>query len=276
WCWHEACGCVFTVDAELESVATWGGVFLDAQLLAFSDAELLAHQVQAGGFFSDWVLNLQTSVDLEEGDEAIGADQVFHGAGTVVACLAADTLCGLVDGGALLIGQEWGRSFFDELLETTLQGAVAGTSNNDVAMLIGKYLSLDVACLVQVALNKALAAAEGTNCLTRCGLEKLCNLRLFISNLHAAATAAESCLNSDRQTELFCESLYLSSICHWVLGSWGHRCFCALSNVAGSDLVTQICDGLWRWADPNQACVDYSLRKFCIFSQETVSRMDGI
>src|SRR5699024_8928267 len=90
WCWHEACGCVFTVDAELESVATWGGVFLDAQLLAFSDAELLAHQVQAGGFFSDWVLNLQTGVDLEEGDEAIGADQVFYGAGTVVACLAAD------------------------------------------------------------------------------------------------------------------------------------------------------------------------------------------
>src|SRR5699024_11940468 len=79
WCWHKACGCVFTVDAELESVATWGGVFLDAQLLAFSDAELLAHQVQAGGFFSDWVLNLQTSVDLEEGDEAIGADQVFYG-----------------------------------------------------------------------------------------------------------------------------------------------------------------------------------------------------
>src|SRR5699024_11754669 len=169
---------------------TCGRSFSDALRLALSDAGLLAHQVHAGGVFSDWVLNLQTGVDLEERDEAIGADQVFHGAGTVVACLAADTLCGLVDGGALLIGQEWGRSVFDELLETTLQGAVAGTSNNDVAMLIGKYLSLDVACLVQVALNKALAAAEGTNCLTRCGLEKLRNLRLFISNLHTAATAA--------------------------------------------------------------------------------------
>src|SRR5699024_7089360 len=170
------------------------------------------------------VLALEADGDLEEGDEAIGADQVFHGAGTVGACLAADTLCGLVDGGALLIGQEWGRSFFVELLETTLQGAVAGTSNNDVAMLIGRYLSLDVACLVQVALNKALAAAEGTNCLTRCALETLRKLRLFITSLHTAATASESCLNSDRQTELFSESLYLSSICHWVLGSWGHRC----------------------------------------------------
>src|SRR5699024_11330835 len=139
------------------------------------------------------------------------------------------------------------------------------------AMLIGKSLSLDVACLVQVALNKALAAAEGTNCLTRCGLEKLCNLRLFISNLHAAATAAESCLNSDRQTELFCESLYLSSICHWLLGSWGHPCSCALSNAAGSDLVTQICAGLGRSGVPNQACVHSGWRKFCIFSEETVS-----
>src|SRR5699024_1728045 len=84
WVCDKACSCVFTAYSDLEIVATWVGVFLDAQLLAFSDAELLAHQVQADGFFSDWLFNLQTSVDLEEGDEAIGADHVFYGAGTVV------------------------------------------------------------------------------------------------------------------------------------------------------------------------------------------------
>ena len=112
------------------------GVFLDAQLLAFCDAELLANQVQTSGLFGNRVLNLQAGIDLEEGNEAVCADQVLDGAGTVVASLAANALGGFVDGSALLISQEWGRGFFHELLEAALQGAVTGADDDNVAVLV--------------------------------------------------------------------------------------------------------------------------------------------
>ena len=44
------------------------GVVEDA---ALGDAELLAHQVDAGDLLGDRVLHLQAGVDLEEGDGAV-------------------------------------------------------------------------------------------------------------------------------------------------------------------------------------------------------------
>ena len=193
-------------------MTAWSRVLLDAQLLALSNAELLTNQVQASGFFGDRVLNLQTGVDLKEGDEAVGAHQVLNGAGAVVASLAANTLSGLVDGCTLLISQEWGRSFLNQLLETTLQGAVTGAHNDDVAVLVSQDLCLNVAGLVEVLLDEALAAAERGDGLTGGGLEQFCNPRLFISNLHTTAATAESSLNGNWQTVLVSECLNLSCI----------------------------------------------------------------
>src|SRR5699024_6041430 len=65
---HEASGSVFTVDTELNSMAARCRVFLDAQFLAFCDAELFPNQVQASGLFGNWVLDLQAGVDFEEGN----------------------------------------------------------------------------------------------------------------------------------------------------------------------------------------------------------------
>ena len=55
---HEVGGGVLAVDAEFDGVAVRGGVFVDKQGLAAGDAELLAHQIDAGGFLGDGVLDL--------------------------------------------------------------------------------------------------------------------------------------------------------------------------------------------------------------------------
>ena len=94
-------------------MAARGGVFLQGELVALSDTELLAHEIEAGSFLGYGVLHLQASIDLQEGNEAIGAHQVLNGAGAVVAGLAADALGRLVDGGALLIGKERRGGFLD-------------------------------------------------------------------------------------------------------------------------------------------------------------------
>ena len=57
-------------------------------LLAAGNTELLTNQVQAGNLLGDRVLHLQSSVDLKEGDGAVGADQELTGACALVAGLA--------------------------------------------------------------------------------------------------------------------------------------------------------------------------------------------
>ena len=99
-----------------------------------------------------------------------------------------------------------------------------------------------MACLIQVALHKALTATEGADGLTGSGFKKLSNLRLIVRDLHTAATAAESSLDGDRQTVLFGESFDLCRIRNRILGARGHRGIGALSDVASGDLIAQVCN----------------------------------
>ena len=62
--WHEVRRGILAVDAELEGVATRGGVFLERELVALSDTELLAHEIEARSFLGNWVLHLQAGIDL--------------------------------------------------------------------------------------------------------------------------------------------------------------------------------------------------------------------
>jgi hypothetical protein len=54
------------------------GVGVVQRLLALGDAELLAHQVDAGDLLGDRVLDLQAGVDLEEGDVPSGPTRNSH------------------------------------------------------------------------------------------------------------------------------------------------------------------------------------------------------
>jgi hypothetical protein len=120
-CGQEAAAGVLAVDPELDRMSARRRVFRQIQLLAVGDAELLAHQVDARGLLGHRMLHLQAGIDLEEGDQAVLSDQVFHGAGAVVAGLLADPFGRLVNLRALCIGQERRRRLLDQLLEPALQ-----------------------------------------------------------------------------------------------------------------------------------------------------------
>ena len=126
-----------------------------SSLSAVGDPELLADQVDAGGLLGHRVLHLQPGVHLEERDQAVLADQVLDGAGAVVMRLLADALGRLVDLLALCVGEERSRGLLDQLLEAALQRAVTSAGDHHIAVLVGDHLCLDVARLVQVALDEA-------------------------------------------------------------------------------------------------------------------------
>ena len=131
-----------------------------AELLAGGDPEHLAHQVDAGDLLGDAVLDLEPGVDLEEGDGAVLGDEELAGAGADVAGLAQDRLGRLVEPRDLVVGEERRGRLLDQLLVAALQRAVAGGDDDDVAVLVGEALGLDVARLVEELLDEALAAAE--------------------------------------------------------------------------------------------------------------------
>ena len=201
---QEAAAGILAVDPELDGVRVRLGVGV-VERLAVGDAELLAHQVDAGDLLGDRVLDLEAGVDLEEGDVAVRADEELAGAGADVAGLAQDRLGRPEQLGVLLVGEERRRGLLDELLVAALQRAVAGGDDDDVAVLVGEALGLDVARVVEVALDEALAAAERRDGLAHGGLEQLGDLLEGAGDLQAAAAAAEGRLDGDGQAVLLRE-----------------------------------------------------------------------
>src|SRR6202158_3501520 len=199
---QEATTGVLAVDAELDGMATRRRVLGELELLAVGDPELLAHQVDARGLLGDRVLDLQPRVDLQEGNQPVLTHQVLDGACAVVVRLLADPLGRLVDFLALRVGQERRRRLLDQLLEAALQRAVPGAGDDDVAVLVGNHLGFDVARLVQVPLDEAFAAAECGDALAGRRVEQLGDLLDGAGYLHAAAAAAERCLDRDRDAVL--------------------------------------------------------------------------
>ena len=65
-------------------------VLREAQRLAGGDAQLLAHEVEAGDQLRDRVLDLQARVDLDEVEVAVAVEQELDRAGVLVAGLARD------------------------------------------------------------------------------------------------------------------------------------------------------------------------------------------
>ncbi len=65
------------------------------------------------------------------------------------------------------------RRFFNELLVAALDGAFALKERDDVAVLVGENLKLDVAGLLDELLHVELAVAEGVGGLSGGGMEQV-------------------------------------------------------------------------------------------------------
>ena len=245
-------------------------------LLAASNTELLTNQIQTGNLLGDRVLHLQTGVHLKEGDGAVGTDQELTGAGTLVASLTQNRAGRLIQALVLLIAQVGCGRLLNELLVTTLQGAVTGRNHYDVAVCIRQALGLNVAGRIQETLDEALTATERRGCLAHGGLVHLNNALAVASHLNAAATATESSLHSNRQTVLISESNNLIGGLDRVLGAGHQGSAHLLCDVACRHLIAQLGNGLGGGANPGQARVDALLRELRVLGQETVAGVHSV
>ena len=272
---QEAAAGVLAVDPELEGVAGRGRVVV-AEGLAVGDAELLADQVDAGDLLGDRVLDLQAGVDLEEGDGAVLADEELAGPGAGVAGLGQDRLGGADQLGVLLVGQERRGRLLDELLVAALQRAVAGGDDDDVAVGVGQALGLDVARLVEVALDEALAATERGDGLTGGRVEQLGDLLDGARDLQAATAAAVGRLDGHREAVLLGERDDLVGVVDRVGGAGHQRRVGAGGDVPGLDLVAEGVDRRGGGADPPQPGVHDGLGEGGVLGEEAVAGVDRV
>src|SRR6478735_10899853 len=96
------------------------------EALAVRDAELLAHEVDAGDLLGHRVLDLEAGVDLEEADVTGRPDEELARAGADVAGPPEDGLARAQQLCVLLLGEERRRRLLDELLVAALERAVTG------------------------------------------------------------------------------------------------------------------------------------------------------
>lgn len=195
-CRAEVCAGIFTVDAELDRVTGDDRVRI-VEKPALGYAELFANEVDPRHFFRDGVFDLKTGVDLEERDGAVGSDQEFAGSRTDVTDLFENVLRCRIEQLALLVREERRWRLFNEFLVTTLQRAVTGRHDYNVALVVGQTLGLDVTRFVEVLLDETLTATESGDCLACRGLKLFGDFLARARNLETATTATERRLDGD-------------------------------------------------------------------------------
>ena len=201
---------------------------------------------------------------------------MYSTAGGLVVRLADDLAGALLNGGALLVGEERGGGFLDEFLEPALGGAVAGAENGDVAVGVGKHLRLDVAGVGEELLHVALAAAERLARLAAGGGETFLDVRFVEDDLQAAPAAAERSLDGDRHAVFFGEVARLLPGGQGLAGARCERGVGLDGQGTSGKLVAEQLDGVRRGPDPGQAGMLDGAGEFGVFGQEAVAGVQAV
>lgn len=276
--WAKAIGGVFGGDTALNSeTACRDAVLGEAELLergTSCNLNLCCDNVDAGDFFGDGVLDLNTGVDLDEVVAVLLIDQELSGTCIAVVGGLGKLHCIVENGVSRLLWQVLCGCQLDDLLVTTLDRAVTLVQVDNIAVTVTKQLHLDVLGSVEESLNEDGAVAE-CRLRLRCGtLEGILQLFLLPDDTHTTPTTTESSLDDDREAILIGEALGSFESLDGAGSTRDSRDVCLVSEVAGGDFVAQVVDGLWSWSNPDDTSVLDSFGEFVVLTEKAISGVD--
>lgn len=167
--------------------------------------------------------------------------------GTSIAVV--DRLCKLhgvrKDGIASLDWQVLGRCKFDDLLVTTLDGAITLVQMYDVTKVIAKELDFDMLGFVEEAFDEDGAVTESRLGFGGGTLKGIFQVFLLANDSHTTATTSKGSLDDDWEVILVGEFLHLFEPLDraWCSGDDGHVALDG--NGSGGDLVAKSVNGFW-------------------------------
>jgi hypothetical protein len=271
---------IFRRDTALDGKSSRGNAVLSqTQLLQRStsrDLNLCSHNINTGNLLSDGVLDLNTRVDLNKVVTTLLIDQELGS--TSVAIVGG--LCksdGVVEDGISRLRRKiLGRRQLNNLLMTTLHGAVTLVQVNDIAVVVSQQLHLNMLGTVEEALDEDGSVAESGLGLGCGSLEGVLEILLLPHHTHATSSTAEGGLDDDWEAVFVGEFLACFELGHWAgrTGDCWHVGLCG--QLSCGHLVAEVVDGLRVGSDPDDASSFDSFGEFVIFTEETISGVDEV
>ncbi len=247
----------------------------DREPLAGGNQDLLADDVDAGDHLRHAVLDLDPGVHLEE--EVLVADlHALDGAGAAVADRRRRVGRDPADPLAHLGIHMGARSLLDHLLVAPLDRAVALTEVDHVAVRVGEHLDLDVARVLEIALDVDAVVGEELLAFARGALEGLLELVRGHRDPEALAAPSPRRLAGDRVTG------FLGLLAGGVdvgggLGRAGHDRHPGLGHdLACPRLRAHRFDRLRRRADEDDAGLGAGLGEVGVLGEESVAGVNRL
>ena len=276
---QEAASRVLRIDAGLDRMAGERDVVLcESQLLTRPDPQLPLDEVDSRDLLRDGVLDLEAGVHLHE-EELVrtvrGHDELDCARTPVVDGLRGVD-GGLPDAGAGgLVEQRTGR-LLDDLLVAALQRALALPQVDDVPVLIGEHLHLDVARGEHQPLEEEGVVAEAA-----CGLasgrgERLGQVCRVVDLAHPLAAAACGRLHEDGEAHLTRAGDELFVREPGFRDSGNQRHATRGDGLLRGDLVTHDVDRCGGGAEEDDALLLETAGECRILGEEAVSRVDRL
>jgi hypothetical protein len=220
------------------------------------------------------VLYLDPGVHLEEEVLAFLREQPFDRPGRAVTDGSGRVDGDLTDPRAEVLGHGGRRRLLDELLVSALDRAVALAEVDDGAVRVCQHLDLDVARILEVALDVDRRVGEVRLPLAAGGFEGALDLVRRGNDLEALPSAAGRRLDRDRPAQLVAQRANLVRRRDRLRRPWNDRHAGGLHALAGGNLGAHDVDRLGRWADPGEPGLLDGARKGRVLGQEPVAGMD--
>ncbi len=270
-------GWIFGIDSAFDGRPVQLDVFLSKrQRFPAGDANLGFDQVDPGHHFGHGMFHLDPRVDLDEVKVSLGIHDKFHGPGIgIVGCLNQANGSG-AHGLSGIVRQLRSGAFLDQFLVAALEGAIPFPEVDNISMVIGDNLDLDVPRSLHVFFQVDATVAEGRFRFDASLLDGLFEGQIIERHAHALASAAgggfdqygEADFMGDRQGGIFAVQQSIAAGDHRHLG--------LPRQVTGLVLVAQHFHRFGRGADEIDLATAADLVEMRVFGQEPVTRVDGL
>ena len=170
---------------------------------ALNQMNLRLDDVNSGDFFSDGMLDLNTRIDFDEVKRpGVNIHQEFDGSSTHIACCIS-YFQGIFAEFLTLFGiQIRCRCTLDNLLVTSLYGAITFKQVYCIAVCIAENLCLDVTRTFDQFLQIDFVLAEGRACFAACFIGFFFEILLTAYRAHATTATTPGGLEHDRIANL--------------------------------------------------------------------------
>ena len=239
-------------------------------------AQLPLDQIQPGDLLGDRMLHLQAGIDFHEVETTVLPDDELHRAGVGV----VDRVRGLhrrrAHRRAQLRGQERRGRFFQHLLVAPLRRAFALAQVDGMAVDIAEDLDLDVARMLDVALQQHAILAEGVLRLALAAFEAGGELACRAHDAHALAAAAMRGLDHQRIADAVGFALQQVGRLVFACVARHHRHAGGGHQVLGAGLAAHLAHGCARRADEGDAGGRHRIGEVRVLGQEAVAGVDRL